>query len=112
MALEDQRPDGIAGGGAEDRERARQLAGPPGDIEADQRDDAGKADEHAEHAQLRGPLSAGEAQRQQRDHQRHGGNQDRGQRRRQALLTVCDQREWDRDLDQPVRGDPAHAPGE
>ncbi|HXD56231.1 MAG TPA: hypothetical protein VN618_15860 [Solirubrobacteraceae bacterium] len=115
MALEDQRADRVAGRGAEHGEHPRQLAGAVRDIDPDERHDAREADQQTGHPLRRRTLRALEAQREQRDHQRHRGDQDRGQRRGDALLAEGDQGEGERDLDDPVGGDPAQLaaqPGE
>ena len=78
---QDHRPDRVAHDGHAHAGGAEQLRGAAGDVEAHERDDAGQADEQPGQARAVDPLGRVEAQGEQRDRQRHGRDEDRGQRR-------------------------------
>jgi hypothetical protein len=100
--LDDHRPARVADRREQDRERAEQLAGPPGDVEPEQHDHAGEADDQAGEPRPLGALLVVDADRDQRDDQRHRGDQDRGEAGADALLAEADQRPRQADLDDRV----------
>jgi hypothetical protein len=79
--LDDDRRDRVAERRYEDPERPEQLVALARDVDADERHDAEQAQCEADQPQPRRPILRCEAQRQQRHHQRHRGDQDRRQRR-------------------------------
>ena len=112
--LDDHRADRVADRGEQDREPAEQLARAAGDVEPEQHDHAGEADDQADQPRALGALLVVEPDRHQRDDQRHGGDQDRGEAGADALLAEADQRPRQADLDHgvdeqdpPVPADPA-----
>ena len=104
---EDHRAGGVARGGDEDRARAEQLVRAPGDVDADERDDAAEADQQPDEAPAGDALARVEAQREERDDQRRGGDDDRRDGRVDVLLAGGDQRERHGDLEHGEQRQPA-----
>jgi hypothetical protein len=109
VTLEDHRTSGVAEGRGEQRGGPQQLAGPPGDVDAHQGDDADEADHQPSQPLATDSLGGVEAQRQQGDEQRSSRDDDRRQRRIDALFTCGDEREGHHDLESGGRDEPAQA---
>jgi hypothetical protein len=113
MPFDDHRAGGVADRGDHHGAGAEQLAALPAQIDPDQRDDSGQADEHAEHAGARRSLGVVEAQREQGDQEGNRGDHDRRDRGVHMLLAGGDQRKRPDHLDRRVCEDPAaRAPSE
>src|SRR5690349_3426243 len=81
----------------------------PGDVDAHQGHDPGQAHEQPDEPRPGRALGVVEAQCQQRDEERHRGDDDRRQRRGDVALARRDEREGDDDLEQRVEREPASA---
>ena len=81
----------------------------PGDVDADERDDAAEADQQPDEAPAGDALARVEAQREQRDDQRRGGDDDRRHGGVDVLLAGGDQRERHGDLEHGEHRQPAAA---
>ena len=111
-ALEDHGAGGIAEGRDQDGRSAQQLVAAPRDVDADQGHDPGQPDDQPDEPRPRRALGVVEAQRQQRDEERHRGDDDRRQRRGDVALARRDEREGHDDLEQRVEREPASAPAQ
>jgi hypothetical protein len=107
VALQNHRADGVAERRGENRRRPKQRIGTSRDIDADERDDSHQTDHETHQPEPSGTFARIEAQRQQRDEERCRRDDDRGEGRRDALLTDGDQRKRDGDLNEGERGEPS-----
>ena len=80
MALEHHRPDRVAERREQDRGGAEELVAAAGDVDPDQRGDAGEADQQPREPRAGDPLGVVEAEREQGDEQRRRGDEDRRER--------------------------------
>jgi hypothetical protein len=106
MPLDDHRARGVADRGEHHGACSEELAALPAQVDPDQRDHPGEADEHAEQAGAGRPLGVVEAECEQGDQQRDGRDQNGRDRGVDVLLARRDQRKRTDHLGRRVGEDP------
>lgn len=86
-ALEYQWSTRVSRGRDQHGARAEQLAAVSRDVDADERRDTDELEHHASQPAAARPLAGIDAQGENRDHERHRGDDDRRQRRIHILLS-------------------------